>query len=69
MFLFLSESADSVSRQHNTDNSIAGLHTAKFLNTINMSGLPNYKLILKVSAPIMLMWNIDESMGTLMEQG
>ena len=37
--------------------------TAKFLNQINCSVLPNHKLVLKKGVPIMLLRNIDQSSG------
>ncbi|GAU38772.1 hypothetical protein TSUD_279250 [Trifolium subterraneum] len=39
------------------------IHTPEFLNTINASGIPNHKLRLKVRAPIMLLRNIEQSLG------
>ena len=39
------------------------IHTPEFLNTINCSGLPNHKLKLKVGVPIMLLRNVDPSVG------
>ncbi|AES82104.1 PIF1-like helicase [Medicago truncatula] len=39
------------------------VHTPKFLNTISASGLPNHKIILKVEVPIMLLRNLDISVG------
>lgn len=39
------------------------VNTQKFLNIIRCSGVPNHGLILKVSAPIMLLGNIDLANG------
>jgi ATP-dependent DNA helicase PIF1 len=39
------------------------VHTPEFLNTIVSSGLPNHKLRLKIGAPIMLMRNMNQSLG------
>jgi ATP-dependent DNA helicase PIF1 len=39
------------------------VHTPEFLNTINSSGLPRHKLRLKVGVPIMLMRNMNQSLG------
>jgi ATP-dependent DNA helicase PIF1 len=53
----------------NKDNDNSGvdcpddIHTTEFLNTINCSGLPNHKLKLKVGVPIMLLRNVDPSVG------
>ncbi|GAU51410.1 hypothetical protein TSUD_413210 [Trifolium subterraneum] len=37
--------------------------TTEFLNEIKCSGLPNYRLVLKVGVPIMLLRNVDVSSG------
>ncbi|CAH9083785.1 unnamed protein product, partial [Cuscuta epithymum] len=42
---------------------LADIHTPEFLNGIKASGVPNHKLLLKVGTPVMLMRNIDHSMG------
>jgi ATP-dependent DNA helicase PIF1 len=39
------------------------VHTPEFLNTIISSGLPNHKLKLKIGAPVMLMRNMNQSLG------
>jgi len=39
------------------------VHTPEFLNTINVSGLRNHKLRLKVGVPMILLWNIDQKLG------
>jgi ATP-dependent DNA helicase PIF1 len=39
------------------------VHTPEFLNTIVSFGLPNHRLKLKVGVPIMLMRNINPSLG------
>ncbi|KEH18259.1 PIF1-like helicase [Medicago truncatula] len=39
------------------------VHTPEFLNTIVASGLPNHKLRLKAGVPVMLLRNIDKSLG------
>ncbi|XP_028801522.1 uncharacterized protein LOC114756750 [Neltuma alba] len=56
-------SADSACKSDGANSSIAEIHSVEFLNTITMSGLPNHKLSLKVGAPIMLMRNINKSIG------
>ncbi|XP_019175634.1 PREDICTED: uncharacterized protein LOC109170955 [Ipomoea nil] len=46
------------------DNGIFGdVHTPEFLNSIRVSGLPNHTLTLKIGSPVMLMRNIDHSLG------
>jgi ATP-dependent DNA helicase PIF1 len=39
------------------------VHTPEFLNTIVSSGLPNHRLKLKIGAPVMLMINMNQSLG------
>ncbi|XP_016165180.1 uncharacterized protein LOC107607791 [Arachis ipaensis] len=39
------------------------LYGPELLNSINCSGLPPHKLILKVGVPVMLLRNIDQSSG------
>ncbi|GAU45376.1 hypothetical protein TSUD_89960 [Trifolium subterraneum] len=39
------------------------VHTPEFLNTITASGLPNHRLRLKVGVPVMLMRNMNPSLG------
>ncbi|KAK6158487.1 hypothetical protein DH2020_005801 [Rehmannia glutinosa] len=39
------------------------LHTPEFLNGIRCSGVPNHELHLKVGTPVMLLRNIDYSIG------
>ncbi|XP_019153834.1 PREDICTED: uncharacterized protein LOC109150379 [Ipomoea nil] len=46
------------------DNGIHGdVHTPEFLNSIRVSGLPNHTLNLKIGSPVILMRNIDHSLG------
>ncbi|XP_012840897.1 PREDICTED: uncharacterized protein LOC105961202 [Erythranthe guttata] len=42
------------------------IHTPEFLNTVNSSGLPNHELKLKEGVPVMLLRNIDQSSGFLL---
>ncbi|XP_019151940.1 PREDICTED: uncharacterized protein LOC109148659 [Ipomoea nil] len=56
-------SSDAVCKA-NGDNGIFGdVHTPEFLNSIRVSGLPNHTLSLKIGSPVMLMRNIDHSLG------
>ncbi|KAF7841731.1 uncharacterized protein G2W53_004029 [Senna tora] len=55
-------SFDSICIQNN-HSQVGQVYTTEFLNTISGSGLPYHQLKLKVGAPIMLMRNIDKSMG------
>ncbi|KAF7844330.1 uncharacterized protein G2W53_001235 [Senna tora] len=55
-------SSDTICNQDPQDQ-LAEVYTTEFLNTICGSGLPYHQLKLKVCAPIMLLRNIDRSMG------
>ncbi|CAH9100819.1 unnamed protein product [Cuscuta epithymum] len=55
--------SDSVSKFDCTTDLMTELHTPEFLNSIKFSGVPNHELTLKVGTPVMLLWNIDHSMG------
>ncbi|KAF7812511.1 helicase-like protein [Senna tora] len=55
-------SSDAICNQDPQDQ-LAEVYTTEFLNTICGSGLPYHQLKLKVGAPIMLLRNIDRSMG------
>ncbi|XP_028766672.1 uncharacterized protein LOC114724484 [Neltuma alba] len=56
-------SCDTVCKSSEDTDCFENLYTTEFLNTINSSGLPPHKLILKVGAPIMLLRNIDQAAG------
>ncbi|XP_073112939.1 uncharacterized protein [Elaeis guineensis] len=56
-------SLDSVCRADANIDSMDDLYTTEYLNSIRMSGLPNHMLKLKVGAPVMLLRNIDKSLG------
>ncbi|XP_019167801.1 PREDICTED: ATP-dependent DNA helicase PIF1-like [Ipomoea nil] len=53
---------DSVKSDSNVDM-LADLHTPEFLNGLRCSGVPNHSLTLKVGSPVMLLRNIDHSLG------
>ncbi|XP_054824736.1 uncharacterized protein LOC129322435 [Prosopis cineraria] len=56
-------STDTVSKQDEIGGALQDIHLPEFLNSLTMSGLPNHEIKLKVGAPIMLMRNIDKSIG------
>ncbi|KAK2416636.1 ATP-dependent DNA helicase PIF1 [Trifolium repens] len=56
-------SCDSVSRCNQDDVIDHRWITTEFLNEIKCFGLPNYRLIIKVGVPIMLLKNLDVSIG------
>ncbi|XP_019151929.1 PREDICTED: uncharacterized protein LOC109148648 [Ipomoea nil] len=56
-------SCDSVCKSDSNVDMLADLHTAEFLNGLRCSGVPNHSLTLKVSSPVMLLRNIDHSLG------
>nr|XP_010911187.1 uncharacterized protein LOC105037195 [Elaeis guineensis] len=55
-------SSDSVCWADANIDSMDNLYTAEYLNSIRMLGLPKHMLKLKVSAPMMLLRNIDKSL-------
>ncbi|XP_031112085.1 uncharacterized protein LOC116016062 [Ipomoea triloba] len=56
-------SCDNVCKA-DADNGILGdVHTPELLNGIRVLGLPNHTLTLKIGSPVMLMRNIDHSVG------
>ncbi|XP_031091042.1 uncharacterized protein LOC115996037 [Ipomoea triloba] len=56
-------SSDTACKADGSSTVLADVHTPEFLNTIRASGLPNHALTLKVGSPVMLMRNIDHSLG------
>ncbi|XP_019184802.1 PREDICTED: ATP-dependent DNA helicase PIF1-like [Ipomoea nil] len=56
-------SSDSVCQSDSGVDTLAGLHTTEFLNTLKCSGIPNHCLMLKVGSPVMLLRNIDYTLG------
>ncbi|XP_031108389.1 ATP-dependent DNA helicase PIF1-like [Ipomoea triloba] len=56
-------SCDFVCKADTNDNMLAEVHTTEFLNSLKCSGVPNHSLELKVGSPIMLLRNIDHSIG------
>ena len=56
-------SYDTPLTQNGNCDVVDDVHTLKFLNTINASGLPHHKIRLKIRVPIMLLRNIDLKLG------
>ncbi|XP_019197682.1 PREDICTED: uncharacterized protein LOC109191476 [Ipomoea nil] len=56
-------SCDSVCKSDANVDMLADLHTPEFLNALRCSGVPNHALTLKVGSPVMLLRNIDHTLG------
>ncbi|XP_019157027.1 PREDICTED: uncharacterized protein LOC109153628 [Ipomoea nil] len=56
-------SCDSVCKSDSNGTLLDDVHTPEFLNGIRASGIPNHCLNLKVGSPVMLLRNIDHSLG------
>ncbi|XP_031116779.1 uncharacterized protein LOC116020446 [Ipomoea triloba] len=50
-------------RSDSTNGILYDMHTPEFLNGLKASGIPNHSLTLKIGSPVMLLRNIDHSMG------
>ncbi|XP_019149843.1 PREDICTED: uncharacterized protein LOC109146643 [Ipomoea nil] len=56
-------SCDSVCKAEANFDMQSQVHTTEFLNSLRCSGVPNHSLTLKMGTPVMLLRNIDHSMG------
>ncbi|XP_019183233.1 PREDICTED: uncharacterized protein LOC109178135 [Ipomoea nil] len=56
-------SSDAVGKADGDNGIFGDVHTPEFLNSIRVLGLPNHTLTLKIGSPVMLMRNIDHSLG------
>ncbi|XP_016206424.1 uncharacterized protein LOC107646781 [Arachis ipaensis] len=56
-------SSDTVSESETNNDILASIHTPEFLNTIRCSGVPNHEIFVKIGTLIMLLRNIDHSVG------
>ncbi|XP_031127619.1 uncharacterized protein LOC116029716 [Ipomoea triloba] len=56
-------SCDSVCKSYSSDGILYDMHTSEFLNWLKTSGIPNHSLTLKVGSQVILLRNIDHSMG------
>ncbi|XP_019150297.1 PREDICTED: uncharacterized protein LOC109147104 [Ipomoea nil] len=56
-------SCDSVCKSDSNADMLADLQTPEFLNGLRCSGVPNHALTLKIGSPVMLLRNIDHTLG------
>ncbi|XP_019170931.1 PREDICTED: uncharacterized protein LOC109166402 [Ipomoea nil] len=56
-------SCDTVCKSDSVSGILGDVHTPEFLNGLRASGIPNHALTLKVGSPVMLLRNIDHSLG------
>jgi len=56
-------SADSISKCSDTCNDAEILYPVEYLNTLTANNFPAHKLHLKVGVPIMLLRNLNQSLG------
>ncbi|OMO96975.1 DNA helicase PIF1, ATP-dependent [Corchorus olitorius] len=56
-------SFDSVSKESKFHGDFGVIYPPELLNTMKFSGVPNHELKLKIGAPIMLLRNINQSLG------
>jgi ATP-dependent DNA helicase PIF1 len=45
------------------DTKVANTYLSEFLNTLELNGMPSHKLSFKIGAPVMLLRNLDPSVG------
>ncbi|XP_019189684.1 PREDICTED: uncharacterized protein LOC109184097 [Ipomoea nil] len=56
-------SCDTVCKADADAGILGDVHTPKFLNVIRASGVPNHSLTLNIGSPVMLLRNVDHSVG------
>jgi len=56
-------SSDSIDKSESIESWHFQSITIEFLNSLNTSGLPNHFIKLKISSPIMLLRNLDQTQG------
>jgi len=56
-------SVDSISKCFDTCNDADILYPTEYLNTLNANNFPQHRLLLKVGVPIMLLRNLNQSIG------
>ncbi len=45
------------------DTEVANTYPSEFLNTLEVSGMPSHKLLLKIGTPVILLRNLDPLVG------
>jgi len=56
-------SADTISKCIDAPNDAQVLYPVEYLNTLNSNNFPPHRLLLKVGVPIMLLRNLNQSLG------
>jgi hypothetical protein len=54
---------DFLSANFAEDTKVVNTYPSKFFNTLEVSGMPSHKLLFKIGAPVMLLRNLDPSVG------
>jgi len=54
---------DFLSADSTEDTEVANTYPSKFLNTLEVSGMPSHKLPFKIGTPVILLRNLDPSAG------
>jgi ATP-dependent DNA helicase PIF1 len=54
---------DFLSADFEEDMEVANTYPSKFLNTLEVSGMPSHKLSFKIGTLVMLLHNLDPSVG------
>jgi hypothetical protein len=60
---FLSAQVDFLSADSAEDTEVANTYPFKFLNTLEVGGMPSHKLLFKIGTPVILLRNFDPSAG------
>ncbi|CAI0452098.1 unnamed protein product [Linum tenue] len=56
-------SSDSIEVDPGKEGVVDADYTTEFLNTLKVGNFPDYELKLKVGCPVILMWNMDQTVG------
>jgi ATP-dependent DNA helicase PIF1 len=60
---FLGAQVDFLSADFIEDTEVTNIYPSEFLNTLEVSGMPSHKLLLKIGAPVILLRNLDPLAG------